>query len=154
MKQPENGKETHSVFSSKVDCNVRAVSGALIIIKGNGVSTVKGAMLLVASRDEMGEKRSATYLDMLEQWLWPQLKKNFPWKLHFQQDIDPPLYHKTVRDLLDRTSRTHSLALCISGPYSTRLLIGIYERTVISTFDATVPSRDSTANFTGHSKRR
>jgi hypothetical protein len=53
---------------------------------------------------------------------------------------------------LGRTNRTHSLAPCIPGPHSMRLLpMGICERPSIPHSDATVPSR---ANFTGHRQRR
>jgi hypothetical protein len=38
---------------------------------------------------------------MLEQWLWPQLKGDFPWKLHLQQDGSLPLFHMAVRDFLN-----------------------------------------------------
>lgn len=37
-----------------------------------------------------------TYLDILEQWLWPQLK-DFPGFLLFQQDGEPPHCYLAVR---------------------------------------------------------
>jgi hypothetical protein len=50
------------------------------------------------------EKATATgtaYLDMLEKWLWPQLKKDFPGQPHFQQNRAPSHFHMAVRNFLD-----------------------------------------------------
>jgi hypothetical protein len=41
------------------------------------------------------------YLNMLEMWLWPQLREDFPSCLLFQQDRSPPHHHFKVKRFLD-----------------------------------------------------
>jgi hypothetical protein len=41
-----------------------------------------------------------TYLDMFEEWLWPQLQEDCPGLSLFQQDGAPPHFHLTVRAFL------------------------------------------------------
>jgi putative effector of murein hydrolase LrgA (UPF0299 family) len=43
-----------------------------------------------------------TYLDMLEQWLWPQLKGDFLGQLHIQQNGALPHFCMAVRDFLSK----------------------------------------------------
>jgi hypothetical protein len=44
----------------------------------------------------------AVYLDMLQNWLWPQPTEDIPQDLiHFQQDGAPPHYHWEVQYFLD-----------------------------------------------------
>jgi hypothetical protein len=42
------------------------------------------------------------YLDMLAQWLLPQLKENFLEQLHFQQDRTLPHFYMAVMDFFDK----------------------------------------------------
>lgn len=45
----------------------------------------------------------ASYLNMLEQWLFPQLEENEPENFSFQQDGAPPHWHNEVRAWLNAT---------------------------------------------------
>jgi hypothetical protein len=44
-----------------------------------------------------------THPDMLEQWLWPQLKEDFLGQLHIQQNGILPHFYMAMTDFLTKT---------------------------------------------------